>query len=50
MHVSFHFLLASVLGNYVVKEESADVILKELNEDLVKGLELVKRIAIKALA
>jgi len=35
---------------YVVKEEYVDVLLKKLDEDLVGGLELVRRIAVKALA
>ena len=35
---------------YVAKEESVDVILKKLDEDLIEGLELVKKIAVKALA
>jgi len=35
---------------YVAKEESVDVILRKLDEDLIEGLELVKKIAVKALA
>lgn len=35
---------------YVAKEESVDVILKKLDEDLIEGLELAKKIAVKALA
>ena len=34
---------------YIAREDSIKVILEELDEDLVKGLELVRKIAIRAL-